>query len=408
MLSVESSALSALRAIEMEAARNGAGAVNLRLAPPVGLYILNEKWANLIRLHQQQGLYVQIQLDDSVGHAEHEIERTSHVADGEGHPPPPAIVALTQFPEEPEEPDFIEEEEDEEEEAELEAEGGTETDAGTETATDGSGRRRRRRRRGRRGDEGPDGGLRRSEGEGDALAAEDDAGSTDGAPAADGEDAGEDAESRSRRRRRRGRRGGRRPREEGAPAEGYAWTRARTPDGADPYGWYDTAADPANQAGGVPANDVGRSPAVGPSSEPPSARAPTPAPASKVESQEVWVELASEPAAPKPPRRGRGRAAVAAAAPPADPQVIEATASGPPTPQAANELADGELAKPARRPRRTKAAAPAVEAVDAEAAPAPAPVLAPVTTEPEPPRAQDPTEVTAPPAAPRRGWWRRG
>ncbi len=84
VLSVESSALSALRAIEMEAARNGAGAINLRLAPAVGLYILNEKRGNLVRLHQQQGLYVQIQLDESVGHADHEIERTSHTADGEG------------------------------------------------------------------------------------------------------------------------------------------------------------------------------------------------------------------------------------------------------------------------------------------------------------------------------------
>jgi len=41
--SIESSALGALRAIEIEMARGGPGAITLRLCPPVALYVLNEK-----------------------------------------------------------------------------------------------------------------------------------------------------------------------------------------------------------------------------------------------------------------------------------------------------------------------------------------------------------------------------
>ena len=64
-------------------------------------------------------------------------------------------------------------------------------------------------------------------------------------------------------------------------------------------------------------------------------------------------------------------------------------------------------AKPARA-RRTKAAK--AEAISDPAAVEPVPVTTP---EPEPvmeapkPREPDPAEISAPPATPRKGWWRR-
>jgi ribonuclease E len=388
VLSVESSALSALRAIEIEAARNGAGALNLRVAPAVGLYILNEKRAYLTRLHQHQGLFVQIQLDDSVGHAEHEIERTLRLAEGEFRPAPEAMTALAQFPEEPEEPDFVEIEDEEEEEEDVEAR----EEAAEEV---GGGRRRRRRRRGgRRDDDAQDPGRR-------AEAADAGEPEASGGFAAEGDE--EDLEGRGRRRRRRGRRGGRRPREETRTADPYGWTRARTPDGSDPYGWYDTAPDGAAQ----PANDARPAqPQPAARSEPkPKSEASKPQ-APKPQAEEIWVELPAQDEA-APPRKGRGRSRARTTAEPAAPveaAVVEAPAPEPAPaelPAAANE--PGEPAKP-KRARRTKAAPAAAEEV-------PAAVVEAVVPEPEPapaPAEPDPNEVTAPPAQPRRGWWRRG
>ncbi len=75
--STESSALQALRAVEMESVRGGAGAVTLRAPTAVALYILNEKRAFLARLLEVNGLFVTVQTDDSLAHAEHAIERTA-------------------------------------------------------------------------------------------------------------------------------------------------------------------------------------------------------------------------------------------------------------------------------------------------------------------------------------------
>ena len=336
VLSVESSALAALRAVEVEAARHGAGVVALRVPPAVGLYILNEKRANLLRLHQQQGLFVQVQLDDSVAHATHELERLSTLSEGEGRPAAD-LTGLVQLPVEPEEPDVFEEPEEELEEDEEEEE------------------------------------------------------------EQDSAQAGEDGGGRSRRRRRRGRRGGRRPLEEGAPADSYGWTRARTPDGSDPYGWYDTA--PPVRAVSVAANDAtAAAPNPAPAPPPPRAREP------EREREEIWVELPETPEPPAKPARSRKSRAAA-----------PAEAEAPPAP--ANEPGEpGEPPAAAKRSRRKKAEAepaapeaPAPVAAPVLAAVAPEPVVA-AEPEPEPEaeREPDPAEITAPPAAPRRGWWRRG
>ena len=409
----ESSALAALRAVEIEAAKRGPGAITLRVPSAVGLYILNEKRLYLAKLQEQQHLFVQIQLDESIGTAEHQIERTSSVDDyvALAAPEPGSLAQLS--PEEAadlEVVDDVDDEEEEQDEEEIGAEAGT--DAETTVSEDGGERRgRRRRRRGRRGEERP---------EAAALASDDEApaGAGAGAAAAHEDDERGEEGGRGRRRRRRGRRGGRRGPEEAArPADAYGWTRARTPDGADPYGWYDTAAQAAPEGAPV-AND--QAPAG------PRAEGPATAPAQASESGEIWVELPAD-AEPKPRRgRARGRGKAAAEAPAAEPvaEAAETVAEAAAETSAEAQPADQEpAAAPAKRPRRSraKAAAP-VEAVAAEpeaqpeAAPEPEaepelqPVLAAVQPEPqpEPVREPDPSEVSGKPAAPRRGWWRRG
>ncbi|MDP3174980.1 MAG: ribonuclease E/G, partial [Phenylobacterium sp.] len=74
--SVESSALAALRALEIEALKGG-GEATLRTPRAVGLYILNEKRAYLARLQQASGLFVTVIVDDALAHADHAIERTA-------------------------------------------------------------------------------------------------------------------------------------------------------------------------------------------------------------------------------------------------------------------------------------------------------------------------------------------
>ncbi len=77
--SVESSALAALRAVEMEALKGG-GEVTVRAPREVGLYILNHKREYLTRLLRRNGLFVTWSIDDALAHADYEIERTF------GHP----------------------------------------------------------------------------------------------------------------------------------------------------------------------------------------------------------------------------------------------------------------------------------------------------------------------------------
>ncbi|HZZ86948.1 MAG TPA: ribonuclease E/G, partial [Caulobacteraceae bacterium] len=213
--SVESSALSALRAVEMEGLRGG-GEVVLRAPREVALYILNAKRDYLMRLRQTHGLWVNVQLDEALAGAEHAIDRISSEA-------PPAARTWESPPAEPED-DYVdeavdedeeEEEEDEEDEEETEvgvAEARTEAEADDEEAAeaqgdddDRRGGRRRRRRRGRRGEE-----PRQAQ-------------PVEPAPRPAG-DAESDAEGERARRRRRGRRGGRRTRDDaGRPADVYAW-----------------------------------------------------------------------------------------------------------------------------------------------------------------------------------------
>jgi len=208
--SAESAALTTLRAVEIEAGKNGAGCITLRVTTAVGLYILNHKRDYLQRLEQTRGLKVIIQIDDSLGQGEHNIDRTEtnedFVVDN-------SQIDLSELDDGIDDNAIFDEDEDEEEdddhvEASSDEAGSTDEDGETaERDEDGRGRRRRRRRGGR------------AEQETEARPEEDEDDSRGG-------------------RRRRGRRGGRRSREDG-DRDVYTWVRGRTPSLNDPYVWFD-------------------------------------------------------------------------------------------------------------------------------------------------------------------------
>ncbi len=372
--SVESSALSALRAVEAEALRGG-GEISLRVPAEVGLYILNAKRDYLVRLRQTHGLWVNVALDEALAAAEHAIERISSeappVSGGWETPatPPYEPGAEDYLVEEEEDEDELEEEE-EEEAIELGAE--EEIAAGDEDRRGGRGRRRRRR--GRRGEEP-------RQAQAPARVAP---------PAVEAPGEGDDRRGR----RRRGRRGGRRMREESRQGDVYAWSWPARPVGDDAYQWRGPV---ASQLTGPP------EPAPTLAVEPPRNLAEEPQPELAegfvigAPSDEVWVEL---PPAETPPARrgrarrtrGRGAAQTEAAAEPvtsaeatqvaeAPPQIEDVASVGPPA------QAHVEPAKPEP---------PAASAV----------TVAEEVTPPPPPH--DASEIKAPPATPRRGWWRRG
>jgi len=401
---VESSALAALRAVEMEALKGG-GEATLKVPRAIGLYILNEKRGHLARLFQNLGLFVTVVIDDALAYADNEIERTATEARPEhalAHRAP--LQAYV-----PEEDDFDDqayaddEEEDDEEIAQDDLDEERESDEGpaesrsSEDDEERGGRRGRGRRR-RRGRERGD----REERPAEAAA-------TTPRPEADDEDS-------QARRRRRGRRGGRRMRDDGRPTDAFSWTRPWVPYGDDPFVWHDPAED-IRQATPVE-RPVSERPA--PASD---LSAPMIAPTTESSGDDIWVELPAVEDKPKKSRsrrtRGRGRGgddapgleveaeAVAEVAPEAEAEVLVAPATEESAPEAEAEPA----AKPARARRsRAKAAAPVVEeAVAAELTPEPVVEVAP---EPKPvivvaPAEPDPAEISAPPAAPRKGWWRR-
>ncbi|WP_395671842.1 ribonuclease E/G [Phenylobacterium sp.] len=428
--SVESSALAALRDLELEALKGG-GEACLSVPRDVGLYILNEKRAHLARLHQAFGLFVSILIDDELAHAEHSIERTAAETRRE---PLLAATAAPAYEPSAEDDDFddeaFEDEEeddddlgaaDEDEDGEVEAaaprrerERDRERDGDREDGEGGRRGRRRRRRGGRRDDEpreAAEAGAPRDE--------------QPRAPREDGDDSG--------RRRRRGRRGGRRMRDDSRPQDAFAWTRPWVPYGEDPFVWHDPAEDmkvPAQEAREPDARQQDARPQdakTTPAERDPHREARVAKPAPTGEDVDIWVELPAVEEKPKRARRSRSRKADAAMeavvvetpaveAPAAEAPVIEAPVDAEP---AAAEAKPVRATRSRRKPA-SKAAEPAPEIVADTAAqlidtPALAPAsppdqpAEPVVAEPPPaPKTPDPNEISAPPAAPRKGWWRRG
>ncbi len=409
--SAESAALMTLRAVDIEAGKNGAGSVTLRLPTAVALYILNHKRDYLQRLLERRGLNVVIQIDDTLAQGEHALERTET---NEDFTPPETAADPSDIDDGYDDAAWSDEDDadeddddilDDEDEAELDVED-DDDDIGRarleQAEGEGRGRSRRRRRRGGRSDE------------------------TDEAPTVQAED---DDDSENGRRRRRGRRGGRRVREDG-DRDVYGWVRARTPSLEDPYVWFDplNPERPARAASGeTPARDAEESLGERPEGE----------------------IGADREGGRRRRRRGRGRGGLALEA------KVEARATNegmppdgsPDTPPAVtipDETAETPAvpAEPKRRRVRRKASASATEASDAPATvepnevetegepvvlepvpepePEPQPEVEPepvVVAEPVPAPepeadlaaiiANDPTQIAAPPAKPKRGWWGR-
>jgi ribonuclease E len=191
-------------------------------------------------------------------------------------------------------------------------------------------------------------------------------------------------------------------RDDARPGDVYGWSWPARPIGDDPYQW----------RGPVPAQ-------LGPAAEPVATQAPVAAsfepsarPAIEADddvqppviddaaSVDVWVELPPTEEAPRKgrARRGRGRTAEA-----------ESPIAG--TPVEPVEAALTVVAPAEPEPVEPEAPTPVIaEAMVAEAAVAAA---EPEAVEPSPgnelaSRPIDANEIVAPPATPKRGWWRRG
>ena len=414
--SVESSALSALRAVEMEAVKGGGEAI-LKVPVAVGLYILNEKRNHLARVHETLGLFVTIALDDNVGLAGHEIERTASEARPEHavarHKPIEAYVPTDEDIADDDVDDLDEvddevieddDEDGDEDDRPVSKGSAREVEADSEDGEDRNARRgKRRRRRGRRDEPRTD--ETRTDEARPPVAAE---------ARSDEEDDGQGG-----RRRRRGRRGGRRTREDGRPMDAFSWVRPWVPYGEDAFVWHDPAEDmkpaaPAAERQERPERQdrperQGRPERTPRPDRQDLASAPQPAvlvEASGVE-EDIWVELPAIEEKPKRARPRRGRSTPELAV---DIVTEEVAAEPVVLPEATVEpevIEEVPAAKPARA-RRTKAAK--AEATSDPAAVEPVPVTTP---EPEPvmeapkPREPDPAEISAPPATPRKGWWRR-
>ena len=378
--SAESSALLAMRAVEMEAAKGG-GTVVLKVPTAVALYVLNHKRDTLARLHETSGLFVMVEVDDSLANGECKVDRTETVdapvraAPAVGRdrvsyrPEDEADEAVEDEPEDEEE-DFEDEESDEAEASDRPEREDRDDRNGDEGRRGG---RRRRRRRGGRRDEGE--GPREAGAETPRAPREVDSDDDDGS-----------------RRRRRGRRGGRRSREDvgGRGGDAYGWVRGRTPSLEDPYVWFDPLERrPAQDARSA---EDARKPAV----------------------TEAVADAAEAPMTPPPeaeateaqPKRRRVRRRTPEAHAEGAPEATDATtAEAPPEPIEADVQVEPAPAVPVTEPEPQPEPAPEPAVVEASPQPAPEP-----QPEPEPvvPAEPLPGEITAPPAKPKRGWWRRG
>lgn len=447
--SAESAALMTLRAVDIEAGKNGAGVVVLKVCTAVGLYILNHKRAYLQSLLERRGLNVIVQIDDSLGQGEHNIERTETNED--------FVAPEIEMPNLDDDFDaslYEDEDEDDDEEIIADDDDDTVESLDREDSDDDEPRERSERHEGGR-DRGRGRNRRRRGGRRDEETSDVEAVDTVSA-----DDASDDEEDENGRRRRRGRRGGRRVREDGE-RDVYTWVRGRTPSLDDPYVWFDPlnpgrsegrpergerperAESPAVAQSEIEGLDVvanngagegsgeeggrsrrrrrrGRGRGDGPVSHeikvenratnegmPPDGSPETPM-AVMVEPTEA-VETSAPAIAPEPQRRRVRRKSASAnveiATEPHPDTAIEpneATVQGAPveldvTPREALAAEPAEVA-----PVAAPTAVPVTEAVLAEPFVAPTPEI-----DVQAIIAEDPNQIVAPPEKPKRGWWRR-
>ncbi len=391
--SAESAALTALRAVDIEAGRHGAGSINLRVCTAVGLYILNHKREYLQRLKETRGLNVVVVVDDSLGQAEHAIERTETNEDFVYEAKAPAIS--------PADLDdgfeaFDDEDEDEDDDG-LDDEDQEDSDddqalARSERADDETGGRRgrRRRRRGGRRDEEGD----RPEGE---TVSRDDGDDSDGG-----------------RRRRRGRRGGRRMREEGNERDGFVWVRGRTPSLDDPFVWFDPLNPYADRPRPEPRQERPAQPST-PSDVRQEQRAVSEGMGAAPAASDSPIAVIAEPKRRRVRRKSGSRVETETTVETVETEDVAVEVAAAPEPEAV----EADKPKRSRRRRGSAEAQPEPVVIDtpAEIVEAVSVVETPLVVEPTPaPKpeadlsaiiAADPNQIIDPPAKPKKGWWRR-
>nr|WP_295238081.1 ribonuclease E/G [uncultured Brevundimonas sp.] len=447
--SAESAALMTLRAVDIEAGKNGAGVVVLKVCTAVGLYILNHKRAYLQSLLERRGLNVIVQIDDSLGQGEHNIERTETNED--------FVAPEIEMPNLDDDFDaslYEDEDEDDDEEIIADDDDDTVESLDREDSDDDEPRERSERHDGGR-DRGRGRNRRRRGGRRDEETSDVEAVDTVSA-----DDASDDEDDENGRRRRRGRRGGRRVREDGE-RDVYTWVRGRTPSLDDPYVWFDPlnpgrpegrpergerheraerhafaqsegegldvvahsgAGEGSGEEGGRSRRRRRRGRGRGDGSVsheikvenratnegmPPDGSPETPM-AVMVEPTEA-VEMAAPAIAPEPQRRRVRRKSASANVeiatephPDTAIELNEATVEGAPveldvTPHEALADEPAEVA-----PVAAPTAVPVTEAVLAEPFVAPTPEI-----DVQAIIAEDPNQIVAPPEKPKRGWWRR-
>jgi ribonuclease E len=234
--SIESTALTVLRAIEEEGIRDRSAEITVAMSAEVALYLLNHKRDRIGDMERRYVMRVILAADPSLVPPDFRIERSKTRQPGDVHRPE-VQKSDSQRPITQESAYASDADDGEADEGETETETAAEAAVGEEGAEgDGRGRRRRRRRRrgGRGREDGREDGVAAEGAEGaerldaDSETGEDsaeDAGEDDGAEgqaeAAGEQGEGQDGEGR---RRRRGRRGGRRRRgrdgEEGGERQG--------------------------------------------------------------------------------------------------------------------------------------------------------------------------------------------
>jgi ribonuclease E len=464
--SAESAALMTLRAVDIEAGKNGAGVVVLKVCTAVGLYILNHKRAYLQSLLERRGLNVIVQIDDSLGQGEHNIDRTETNEDFVA----PEIEmpnldddfdpSLYEDEDEDDDEEIVSDDDDDDVEA-LDREDSDDDEPRERAERAESGGRDRDRGRGRN--------RRRRGGRRDDETAEV-AETVETADTLNIDDASDDEEDENGRRRRRGRRGGRRVREDGE-RDVYTWVRGRTPSLDDPYVWFDplnpgrpepraerpergerppvaqaevegldaVASEGVSEEGGRSRRRRRRGrgrggDAVGHEIKvenratnegmPPDGSPETPM-AVIVEPTAEAVEAEAPSVASEPQRRRvrrKSASADAAIQVASDTEALEVEAHVEPHPDTAIELneapVEGAPVELDVTPEEALTAAPVelapVEKPRAPVAPEPqAAVLAEAFVAPTPEVdvqaiiAEDPNQIVAPPAKPKRGWWRR-
>lgn len=449
--SAESAALMVLRAVDIEAGKNGAGSINLRVSTAVALYILNHKRDYLQRLLERRGLAVIIQIDDSLGQGESAIERTEINEDFVFVNPADGLDLNDDF----DDSAWEDEEEDEDDDDLFE-----DDDAQLDREDEDDDEPRARAERSERSDESRDRGRgrkRRRGGRREEVAV---VGVDPEAPTTVSGD--DEDESEAGRRRRRGRRGGRRVREDNDGAGAFFWVRGRTPSLDDPYVWFDPI-NPEPRAARAPApvaesetveaeerigerpedengdreggrsrrrrRGRGRGERGLPHEQKVENRAsnegmpvdgsPETPMATVIPEGESEVEADAPVIAPEPQRRRvrRKPASASAASDVAPDTAIETHEAEPVAEPAVLDVTPEEAAIERGEVETVEAPAPVAEAVAEPVAEpeveAPAPELKAHAPAPKPEAdlsaiiASDPNQIAAPPEKPKRGWWRR-